>query len=171
MNDRLVADLRARRPEALDALLHEHGAEIQAVAFLILRNASDAEEVLADALLIAWRRIDTLRDADRLRPWLHRIATRLALRRRRRPRIVALSLDAAGQQVARPRDPIDRITLTETLDRLPPRMRAVVALHYVVGLSVPEIADAVDRSENTVKSQLREARARLRADLGGPAPS
>lgn len=165
MNDRLVTDLRARRRESLEELLTRHGPEIKAVAYLILRNASDAEEVTADTLLTAWHKINSLRDPGRLRPWLLRIATRLALRRRSRLQVQTLHLDDA-REVAGPTSPvIDRLELAQALDRLSPRMRAVIALHHVAGLSVVETADALGRSPNTVKSQLREALIRLRQEL------
>ncbi len=166
LNDRLVADLRARRLDALDELLDRYGPEIHAVAFLVLRNASDAEEVTSDTLLVAWRKIGGLRDPGRLRPWLLRIATRLALRRSRlmRPRHV-VPLELADELIAYPSPTLDRLVVGNAIDRLPPRMRAAVALHHVIGLSVPQTAEALGRSENTVKSQLREATARLRRDL------
>ena len=72
------------------------------MAYLTLRNEHDAEEVLADTLQIAWRKIGTLRNPDRLRPWLLTIATRLALRRRRRlqPRVVSLDPSAVFPSTA-----------------------------------------------------------------------
>jgi RNA polymerase sigma-70 factor, ECF subfamily len=161
-DESLVAGLRERDPRALERLLELHGAEIQAVAYLILRNVHDAEETLADTLLTAWRKASTIRDTSRLRPWLLTTATRLALRRRRgfRPQIV--SLDVAREQSDRDSSPVDRLALQEAINALPPRMRAVVALHDVADLPLAEVAAALGRSENTVKSQLREARARLR---------
>ncbi|MGI8928656.1 MAG: RNA polymerase sigma factor [Candidatus Limnocylindrales bacterium] len=157
----MVAELRARRPDAVERLLHDHGAEIQAVAFLILRNERDAEEVVADTLLTAWRRIESLRDPSRLRPWLLRIATRDALHRRsRRPQ--TLRLDEAGGVEAPGSVGIDGLALSHALNQLPPRMRAVIALHYIADLTTPSVADVLGRSENTVKSELREARRRLR---------
>lgn len=161
-DESLVAGLRERDPRALERLLEQHGAEIQAVAYLILRNEHDAEETLADTLLTAWRKASTIRDAARLRPWLLTTATRLALRRRRgfRPQIVRL--DVAGDPSDRERSPVDRLALQQAINDLPPKMRAVVALHDVADLPLAEVAAALGRSENTVKSQLREARARLR---------
>jgi RNA polymerase sigma factor (sigma-70 family) len=162
----LVAQLRQRKLDALDRLLTLHGREIQAVAFLILRNEHDAEETLADTLLTAWRKIDALRDSTRLRPWLLTTATRLALRRRRGFRPQVVSLDAAPDLPDREHSPIDRLALQQAINSLPPRMRAVVALHDLADLPLADVAAAVGRSENTVKSQLREARARLRRELG-----
>lgn len=166
-----MADLRQGHVDALDTLLRAYGGEIQAVAYLTLRNEQDAEEVLADTLLTAWRKIDTLRDPDRLRPWLLTIATRLALRRRRRqqPRVVSLDLNAVLPNIARAA--VDELELRDAINRLPPRMRAVVALSVVADLQVAEVARVLGTSENTVKSQLRVARARLRVALRAPSPS
>jgi len=169
--DPLVARLKERDATALEALLQHHGREIQAVAFLILRNEHDAEEILADTLLVAWRKIDGLREPNRLRAWLLTIATRLALRRRSRfrgPVVVSLTR-AADVPTAEP-SPIDRVRLRQAIDALPPRMRAVLALHDVADLPLPDVAAALGRSENTVKSQLREARARLRVALADERP-
>lgn len=165
LTETLVADLQARRPEALDELLYRFGGEIQAVAFLIVRNESDAEEILADTLVTAWQKIGSLRDPQRLRAWLLTTATRLALRRRRRWRPAQLTLDAADQLAVHDPSPIDRLVLEQAINRLTPRMRAVIALHYVADLPTSEIAAVVGRSENTVKTQLREAREKLRAWL------
>lgn len=165
-DESLVAGLLERDVHALERLLHVHGAEIQAVAYLILRNERDAEETLSDTLMTAWRKIGGLRDADRLRPWLLTTATRLALRRRRgfRPRVV--SLDVVPDMPDREASPVDRLALQEAINALPPRMRAVLALHDVADLPLAEVALALGRSENTIKTQLREARARLRRELG-----
>ncbi len=136
------------------------------MAYLILRNERDAEETLSDTLMTAWNKIGSLHHADRLRPWLLTIATRLALRRRRgfRPRVV--SLDVAPDLPDREHSPIDRLALQQAINGLPPRMRAVLALHDVADLPLAEVAVALGRSENTIKSQLREARARIRLELG-----
>ena len=162
-DESLVAGLRERDPRALERLLELHGAEIQAVAYLILRNEHDAEETLADTLLMAWRKASTIRDASRLRPWLLTTATRLALRRRRGFHPQVVSLDVAVRAI-RSRSSLLSIDWRSRRrsTTLPPRMRAVVALHDVADLPLAEVATAVGRSENTVKSQLREARARLR---------
>jgi hypothetical protein len=72
-----VDALRRRRPEVLDDLLATYGREIQAVAWLILRDRADAEDVTVETLLTAWDRILDLRQDDALRPWLLRIATNL----------------------------------------------------------------------------------------------
>lgn len=166
VSEDLVTQLRDRDPAALDQLLHRYGPEIHAVAYMIVRNQADAEEVTSDTLLTAWRKIGTLRDARRLRSWLLTIATRLALRRQKRSReVMPLLPDMIARRPAEGPDSTDRLALSSAIDGLPPRMRAVVTLHYVADLTVDEVSAATGRSRNTVKSQLREALARLRATL------
>lgn len=168
-DESLVAQLRARDDRALGRLLQVHGAEIQAVAFLILRNERDAEEVLGDTLVVAWRKSGTIREADRIRSWLLTTATRLALRRRRSFRAEVVSLEVAPDVSARDGAVDERLALQEAINGLPPRMRAALALHDVADLPIAEVADTLGVSENTVKSQVREARSRLRRALRGDA--
>ncbi|MBI2776808.1 MAG: RNA polymerase sigma factor [Chloroflexi bacterium] len=158
--------IRQGEPSALDALLGRHGRELHAVAFLTLRNEHDAEDAVADALLTAWRRIETLRDPDRLRPWLFAITARVALRQRRRFRPDVVSLDAASMVSGEAPALTTELEFRDAINGLPPRMRAAIALHAVADLPVAEVAEALGVSENTVKSQLREGRARLRVALG-----
>ena len=76
--------LRERRPDVLDELLARFGREIQTVAYVIIRDASDAEEALAETLLTALECGHQLRDETALRAWLLRIAANQALGMRRR---------------------------------------------------------------------------------------
>lgn len=172
MTAQLAEDLRHRRDGVLGDLLTTYGRDLQGVAYLILRNHADAEEIVMDTLVTAWQRASDLRDATALRTWLLRIATRRALSRRRGrhatqtiERAAMLQAPAAGQPS------VDRVIVAEAINALPPQMRAAVALHHVAGMTVPQAAAVMGKSENTLKSQLREAMARLRAALEEPAIS
>ncbi|MBW3609294.1 MAG: sigma-70 family RNA polymerase sigma factor, partial [Actinobacteria bacterium] len=148
-------------------LLAEYGAAIGGVAYLIIRDGADAEEIVMDTLVTAWRRVDQLRDDAALRTWLLRIATRHALSRRRRRRPTQPLAEASSMPAHASRT-LDRVVIAEALAELPQRMRAAVALHHVAGLSVRETAEAMGTSENTVKSHLRDGMKRLRAALEVP---
>jgi len=162
----LVEDLRDRRPEAVDRLLAEHGAEIQTVAQLILRDRDEAADVLEETVITAWEKASSLRDAAALRPWLLRIATNRALNRRRRTtRLVAL--DAAVEHPAADTFAATErhLAILEGFVVLAPRERAAVALHYLADLPVEDVARAMGTRPNTVKTQLREALAKLRREM------
>ncbi len=115
-------------------------------------------------MVSAWQRIESLREPAALRPWLLRIATRHALSRRRRAAIPQHQLLATIDTVSPGPDP-DRIALRDELDRLPPRMRAVLSLHYYAGMTVEETAIALEISRNTVKYHLKVGLGRLREVL------
>jgi RNA polymerase sigma-70 factor (ECF subfamily) len=159
-----VEALRGHRPEVLEDLLERFGREIQGVAYLILRDRAAAEDVVVDTLLTALDRGDQLRDPAALRPWLLRIATNRALGvRRSSSRVVQLHVVPDRQ--ARITDEDERLTLLACVDRLAPRMRAAVVLRYYADLSVRDVAEALGTSENTVKTQIREALEHMRRSL------
>lgn len=155
----LAADLRARRAGVIDDLLATYGRELQGVAYLIVRNHADAEEITMDTLVSAWKHAGSLREDAALRAWLLRVATRHALARRRRHRPTQ-PLEALQPIRARSADQpsLDRMIVAEAMGELPPQMRAAVALRHYMGLSVPEVAQVMGKSVNTVKTHLREGR-------------
>jgi RNA polymerase sigma factor (sigma-70 family) len=170
VEQRHVQGLRERRPEALDALLDRYGREIQAVAFLILRDRADAEDIAVETILTAWQRARELRDEASLRAWLLRIATNKSLSHRRRTaRVVRLHVlpDIHARDSAPDTD--TRVTLLAGVSMLPAQMRAAVVLRYYADLSVEEVAAALGKSPNTIKAQLQVALDRLRGALGEPA--
>lgn len=162
-----VEALRRGDPEILEDLLERHGREIQGVAYLILRDRAEAEDVLMDTLVSALERGASLREPSALRAWLLRVATNHALgRRRRAARVLRLaSLPDAPGPVS---DGHDRLVILAALDGLPARTRAAVVLHYYADLSVAEVAATMGTSQNTVKTQLRRALETMRGRLVEP---
>ncbi len=159
--------LREHRPEVLAELLARFGREIQAVAYLTVRDAVDAEEILAETLLTALERGHQLRDETALRAWLLRIAANKALGMRRRSvRLIRLgSLAERASPESTDSASLNRAVLQDALAELPPRIRAAIALRYYADLSVDEVAAALGTSRNTVKTQLRIGLERLRDHL------
>jgi RNA polymerase sigma-70 factor (ECF subfamily) len=166
-----VDALRRGRPEVLADLLDRYGRDMQAVAFLILRDRAAAEDVVADSLLAALEHGHRLRDGDALRPWLLRIATNKALRTRERAaRVVELDVVGdVGADTASP-GPDDALALWHAVQALPPRMRAAIGLRYYIGLPVEAVAEVLDVSPNTIKTQLKTALAHLRVALADEPP-
>ncbi len=165
-----VEALRRRRPETLAQLLDAYGRELQAVAYLILRDRAEAEDVVIETLLTAFERGGAIRDERALRGWLLRVATNQALgRRRRTARLVRLDVApdvvGAGDLAA---EATTRLTLLDGVDRLPVQMRAALVLRYYADLSVEDVAAALGKSPNTVKAQLQVALDRLRSHLADP---
>ena len=159
-----VQALRDHRVETLADLLDRFGREIQAVAWLILRDRSLAEDVTIETLLTAFERGDQIRDDAALRAWLLRVATNKAISlRRSSSRVVELHLApdrAAPGSVAD--EAADRVALLAGVADLPIQMRAAVVLRYYADLPVEAVAAALGKSPNTIKAQLQTALDRLR---------
>lgn len=159
-----VQALRDHRVETLADLLSRYGREIQAVAWLILRDRSLAEDVTIETLLTAFERGDQIRDDAALRAWLLRVATNKAISlRRSSARVVELHLvpdRAASGSVAD--EATDRIALLAGVADLPIQMRAAVVLRYYADLPVEAVAATLGKSPNTIKAQLQTALDRLR---------
>lgn len=161
-----VQALRRGRPEVLADLLDRYGRDMQAVAYLIVRDRATAEDIVADSLLAALDHGRSLRDDDALRPWLLRIATNKALRYRQRAARV-VELEVADGAVAEHKGPSadDSLALWQAVSDLPPRMRAAIGLRYYLDLPVETVAEVLDVSPNTIKTQLKSALGHLRTAL------
>jgi RNA polymerase sigma-70 factor (ECF subfamily) len=144
-------------------------ARLDAVARLILRDAELARDAVQEALVLAWRDLPRVRDPERFDAWLHRLTVNACLdvARRRRRRVIEVELDPAyGPHVP---DAAARIAERDELDRalgqLTPDLRAIVVLHYYLGLSLPETAAGLGLPLGTVKSRLHRSLDALRATL------
>ena len=127
----------------------------------ILRNDQDAEDAVQEAICAAFARRDSLRDAEKFKPWMLRILANKcydACRRRRN----TSDLDAAGEVPAPETDQAERLSLWQAVLSLNDDLRAPVTLFYYEGLSIREISRVLGISEAAVKTRLFRGRARLR---------
>jgi RNA polymerase sigma-70 factor (ECF subfamily) len=152
-------------------LVEQHASAIFRLAAAIVGEAS-APDVTQETFVKAWSELPSLRDPDAFEAWLRRICVNRArnwLRTQRR-RPVASSLDATAMRVAGPRDfrgAVEaRALLAPAFERLTPDQRAVLALHYSLGYSIAESADALGVPQGTAKSRLNAALAALRDAVG-----
>jgi RNA polymerase sigma-70 factor (ECF subfamily) len=129
----------------------------------VLRQREDAEDVAQEALIRAHRRIGSLREPERLRPWLVRVTWRLALdhrrtaARRRRRELGARHAAAPDPEAAY----ASRERIWSAIDALPDKLRLVVILSGIEGHDIREIAAILGLPEGTVKSRLHLARRRM----------
>ncbi len=133
------------------------------LAAVILGDRDEAEDALSDATLRAWQHVSSLRDPERFEAWFSRILINVCrdrLHRRRRPSIVAYEPPVVADPFAAS---VERAALREALSALTPEHRAVIALHYLEGLTVEQIAAQLDMRAGTVKSRLHYGLAELRA--------
>ena len=133
------------------------------LAAVILGDRDDAEDALSDAALRAWQHVSSLRDPERFEAWFSRILVNVCrdrLRQRHRPSIVTYEPSTVADPFAAS---VERAALREALTELTPEHRAVIALHYLEGLTTEQIAAQLDLPAGTVKSRLHYGLAELRA--------
>jgi RNA polymerase sigma-70 factor, ECF subfamily len=169
----IVERARGGDHDAFSMLVDVRLARLDAAARLILRDPELARDGVQEALIRAWRDLRGLRDPDRFDAWLHRLVVHacLDLVRRRRRRAIEVELtpldvphtpDLAGAFA-------DRQLVDDALARLDPGHRAVVALHYLLGMPLPDVAAALGIPLGTAKSRLHYALAAMRSSVAADA--
>lgn len=154
-----------------EALVGPHLKEMYRLALAIV-GPDDAADVTQDALVAAWRGVGGLRDEARARFWLHRIVVNRARdvirARSRRPRWIRVVDPEAVAGASRPDSSAEvgeRDRLDRAFETLTPDQRAILALHYTLDLSIPQVAAALSIREGTAKSRVHSAIERLRAAM------
>ena len=155
--------------DALEQLL----ANVQPALYRYLRGVvgpADADDVLQEAFVLAFRKLKWLEMPRLFRPWLFRIASRVAfrhLKKRNRRFVEAEDADALAS-VAAPEPPsTDLLSAISTSEAVSPASRAVLLLHFQEELSLPDVATVLGLPLGTVKSRLAYGLAALRKELGG----
>ena len=156
-------------------LVEKHADFVYTVAYRMMGNPQDAEDVSQDAFLSAYRAFDRFRGESRVTTWLYRITMNAALMRLRKTKL-ARSLTVTGLEdmevvdwTASPdKEAVNselKERLQDAIDRLEPDLRAAVVMRDVQGFSSAEAADVLDVSVAALKSRLHRARVLVRKYL------
>lgn len=175
--------LKAGDREAFARLVDETSGHIYRVALQILGDSQDAEDVLQETYIKALRALPEFEGRSSLTTWLYRIAVNEALMlvRKRKPQPLSVEdttpFDAEAESDAM--EIVDfcclpegeylssesRRFLDQAVQKLPANLRIVFVMRDLEGLSIQETAEALNLSENNVKTRLLRARLRLRQEL------
>ena len=168
MQAELVDRARHGDREAFAVLAGSAVDRLHATARLILRDTELAQDATQDVLVRAWRDLPSLRDVERFDAWLYRLVVRACAdveRRRRRWRAEITLVPTEPSEPDRASELADRDQLERGLRRLNDRQRTILVLHFYLGLSPSEAADALDIPVGTAKSRLHYAIESLRAAI------
>lgn len=170
-DDVALADAIAHGDQsALRSLIDRESARLVRQCARVLGDADDAQDVVQETFMVAYRSIGAYRGEGALGAWLSRIALRLAFRRRRnQARLVPIGEYGPFVPGGDPSTAVAGLLASEAIRAavklLPEAHRDVVILHYFGELTLDEIAAATGRPPGTVRSNLHRALKRLRADL------
>jgi len=174
--------MRESGPETGDfeRLMNESYRLVYQVAYSVVGNAADAEEVAQDTFLSAYRKFDSLREADKFRPWVARASWRLALNYRRGAMramgregawLASQAANCAPSQAAGETPETQaserefEIRLRAQVELLPEKLKAVVRLIGVEEMDVRAAAEILGIPEGTVRSRLHLARRQLLREM------
>jgi RNA polymerase sigma-70 factor (ECF subfamily) len=162
----LVEQAQQGDPEAFQALVRGASDRLYGIAWRILRDPYRAEDATQQALIQIWKDLPGLRDPDRFDAWTYRLVVHTSYREARRERrwtsrIRQIRVDPPGDD--RVGAVLDRDEVERGFRRLTPEHRAVLVLHYFVGLPVSEIAETLGIPIGTARSRLHYAVSSLRA--------
>jgi RNA polymerase sigma factor (sigma-70 family) len=167
--DDLIASAAAGDEFAFRRIIAAHHDDMRRVCVYVAGDRAIAEEATQAAWVIAWKRMGTVREPERLRPWLMAVAANEAkqlLRKRRRRAEVEIARDASYEPGGRdPATGVSGMDLRSAMSRLDPADRELIALRYVAGFDSNELAIATGMKPGTVRQRLRRLLDRLRGDL------
>lgn len=174
---RLVAASRSGDKESFGELVRRYQDRLFPTLLRLTGSVEDARDLLQDAFLRAFEKLDRFHGESSFYTWVYRIAVNLTLSERRRRRLpVRSSLDAESAaepsgdssltEPSRPLEQAERDAIIQSaLLALPPDHRAVVVMKEIDGLRYEQIAEALGIPVGTVRSRLHRARADLRERL------
>lgn len=164
-----VADAAAGDEYAFARIVAVYHEDMRRVCSFVTRDEALAEDAVQSAWSIVWRRLGSLNQPERLRPWLVSIALNQAkdmLRKRKRRAEVELLANA--RLVPSSVDPytgVDSLDLLAAMDRLDPDDRALIAMRYVVGFDATELSAVIGLSPPGTRARLARILGRLRQEL------
>jgi RNA polymerase sigma-70 factor (ECF subfamily) len=171
--DRLVLAAREGDRPAFDELVRRTYVDTYTLAMRLTAHEEDARDVVQEAYLRAWKGLKSFRGDAQFTTWLYRITANAAyttVKRRRRHRVDALDamveepvesrIDAQPEESAEQSALLDN--LSRAVEQLPPKLRVLVVLKDVYGLSHDEIAEELGISVAAAKVRLHRGRKRLR---------
>lgn len=174
--------LKAGDRTAFARLVELYSPHIYRLALKILNDPQDAEDVLQDTFIKAFKNLSSFESRSSISTWLYRIAVNEALMLIRKRRPEAVSLDEEKEDEEGEVEPVEivdwcclpegvllssesRRFLDDAIQKLSPALKAVFVLRDIEGLSVRETAETLGISEGVVKTRLLRARLKLREIL------
>ena len=177
----VLVRLKSGDRDAFAEIVEQHSPQIYNLSLRMMGDPAEAEEILQETFLQAFKHIGAFRGQSKLGTWLYRIATNQALMRLRRKRPLYISLDNQEEEGATDSSPHladwsvlpesemlnreARAEMDKAIIALPEKLRVVFILRDLEGLSTAETAEALELSISAVKSRLMRARLNLRDQL------
>ena len=165
----VIASAAAGDEVAFQRIIAAYHDDMRRVCKYVTRDDLITDEAVQAAWAIAWRKIDSVRDPARLRPWLVSVAVNEAkqlLRKRRRRAELEVTVDASARPGGiDPGADVEAMDLRAAIERLDVDDQALLAMRYVAGFDATELSAATGISPAGTRTRLKRLLDRLRQDL------
>ena len=171
MQIQLVERARSGDHDAFSTLIRAAGPRLLGAARLILRDRDRAQDAVQEALVLAWRNIGALRDAEAFDAWLYRLTVRACYRAAKtvnRRAVVELHVVPDIEPSGDPDFPAlvaERDRVGRAISQLPVEQRTVMVLHFYLDLPLTDVAEVLDIPVGTAKSRLHRGLEALRETM------
>lgn len=174
-----VAQTRASHSEqeAFNDIVKQYSAMMLRTASMIVGDRDTAEDMVQDALIQVWHHLPELREVGALRSWLMRIVVNQCISFKRkvarsaafmRQSLMDQETDMLAQLADDHKGHMERNwDIAHAIGKLPPKQHIVIVLHYYYGMTLPEMAQTLHISENTLKKRIQAALTNLRRNFYG----
>lgn len=177
-DEELVRRAKVEDSRAFGELVTRYESKVYSLALRMVRNPEDAEDVLQDTFLRAYRGIKSFQGNSTFSTWIYRITANSALMRLRKRQLPTVSIEDSDERETPINiadwapGPVEQLlshetqqAMSEAIEALPPEFRQVFVLRDVEELSNAEVAEILDISIAAVKSRLHRARLKVRNRL------
>ena len=175
----IVRSAQQGNSAAFELLYQLHNRRVYSLCLRMVNNPTEAEDLMQEAFLQTFRKIQTFRGESCFSTWLHRLTVNIVLMRLRQKKHTEISLYERAESEEESSKPfvevggpdlrlsglIDRLNLQKAIDQLPDGYKKMFILHDIEGYNHKEIARMLGCSIGNTKSQLSKARLRLRKFL------
>src|SRR6202011_216194 len=171
----LVARALRGDKDAFDDIFDRYNGLMLRTAYSIVKDRDIAEDAVQNALIQAWQHLPSLRETGALRSWLLRIVVNQCITFKRRLARSTMFLHQsfseqetflASQVAGDAKGYVERSwDLARAVEKVPAKQQNVIALHYYQGMTLPEISQRLQISENTLKKRIQAALSNLRCVL------
>ena len=164
MTSMAISEEGSLRAEA-EAVFRDAAPRLLAIAAVIVGNSADAEDVVQDSMVAAWRAWDRLRDPARRNAWLTRICVRESINHGRKLRVRWLHESVINDRLASSSQTRSEATWDGAFAVLSRQQRAVVVLHYSYGYTLDECSQYMGCRPGSARQHLARALTHLRESL------
>jgi RNA polymerase sigma-70 factor (ECF subfamily) len=165
-----VNQAKAGDTEAFEHLYRAHSGRVYAICLRMVKDRTQAEDLVQEAFVRAWQKLNTFRGDSAFTTWLHRLTVNLTLtylrnQKRRTDKVMSTDDLTPFEKPVREKKSGEKMDLEDAIASLPEKARQVFVLHEVEGYRHEEIAHMMGIASGTTKAQLHRARRMLREAL------